>query len=813
MEESPSKRRKTSPTTSIPLDATATPSRIPVLRQDVANALPGRPSFASPTRASIARHNPQLLNRPSSSGSGSNKLTNKGKNLDDVFAKVLGEIQPAMENQPAIQGNGGRDNNSQETTRPGDEIGQVERPITPKTRGTIIKGGLTAKPRRISRSPVKQNEKPSQTQAGNELADLQDDINPFQKKGLRRSPVSSQISTQIPSQAPLQFDSMPDIVDPFRKKGLRRSPVAIQSVEAIEIGKAHEEQPEVSTTPPGPVPSQTTELIILNEIQLQEEFRHAVEKTPVPVVSQSAEPVIVNDTPQEVQEESIAAPVLPQVEPVSKAPDPPREVRSSRSQPEEPDLPPTPTQRGLADPIVTTPPTGIHDTPSKKTRRSRALAEKLKTSPLKPRDPLPPEPAKQVEQRPEPESQKPAKAEKPAKPEKPVARRKSARFVLPEDPHAARKKTHDDLLKELQQLQADVTLANQENERLRIHQDSKKRRVPAAPNTHELLDLLTRSIQLPAKPKPKPASVFKSIGSFLPFSSRRKLQPVSVSDLEKPLPSHLPLVLDDPLPYLQAFAPLKYTSTITLLSPEPVSPDSSVQSIEQPVLQKHLIRASHPSGLFAAKLSMIVDSSTLSITEIEFPKLDTAAEIELGPFVRARARGDGTPGKDISVICWAMGRWTEVATKRARFWCAIESELCTPEAREKSLQKMRRGRKRKRQGSVILGEEENEEFEEEGELGSGGAWPIKEMLRHMGRTSMEISNENVEIFFEWRIGFDWTGEVESSFSATARSPQSWQKADDRKILSKIPNMFNGLVKESGPLHAVRAVVGLLMPTS
>jgi hypothetical protein len=40
-----------------------------------------------------------------------------------------------------------------------------------------------------------------------------------------------------------------------------------------------------------------------------------------------------------------------------------------------------------------------------------------------------------------------------------------------------------------------------------------------------------------------------------------------------------------------------------------------------------------------------------------------------------------------------------------------------------------------------------------------------------------------------------------------------QQADDRKSLARVPETFNRLVKDRGPLAAVRATVGLLMPAS
>lgn len=40
-----------------------------------------------------------------------------------------------------------------------------------------------------------------------------------------------------------------------------------------------------------------------------------------------------------------------------------------------------------------------------------------------------------------------------------------------------------------------------------------------------------------------------------------------------------------------------------------------------------------------------------------------------------------------------------------------------------------------------------------------------------------------------------------------------QEEDDRKSLQRVPESFDKLVKEKGPLAAVRTVVGLLMPIS
>jgi len=99
---------------------------------------------------------------------------------------------------------------------------------------------------------------------------------------------------------------------------------------------------------------------------------------------------------------------------------------------------------------------------------------------------------------------------------------------------------------------------------------------------------------------------------------------------------------------------------------------------------------------------MTVDTSSLSITTIDILRLDMPAERELGTFIRSRARAEGPLAKDVSAICWAMGRWTEVSIERARFWCDVEHEFGTPESRQRSLQKRR---KRKRLEMAIEAEE------------------------------------------------------------------------------------------------------------
>lgn len=743
MESSPSKRRKTSPTTSVPIDAPTTPSRIPIPKNG-ARTLPDRPSFASPTKASIARHNPQLLNRPSSSGTGAERSGSRGRNLDDVFARALQKVRPSIEGRDAISGDEGAGSLGSTTQENEDPQEDRKTPVAVQSsarRSLSVGGGLTAKPRRMSRSPAKQMPKSfgSTTADATAGGELQENFNPFRRAGLRRSPVASQ-EVQVPEED----------INPFQKRGLRRSPIASQPLQTIEqTNDQGAAEPAVSTTPTAPL-----------------EPRPVTPNGPLPQGEEEAPP----EQPQQ-------SPVLQDAESGNAVPQGPLNVPASDSQnlqastptsrrllnePEEPELPPTPTQLGILDPVVTTPPAGIHDTPSKRARKSRSFGKKLKSSPLKPREPPPEsEPVKDVE----PEAQKEPLHEKPK-------RRRSARFSIPEDPHADKKKSRDELLKELRQVQADIALASQENERLRLHYES-KRSTPVAPsNPDELLAVLARSTapEPASEPKQESKSIFQSIGSFLPFSSRRKRSSIRLPVPDRPIPSHLPVAVDDPLPYLQAFSPLRYTSNITLLPSDPTASDSSPQEA-QPILQRHLITASHPSGLFTARLSMTVDSSLLTISSIDIEKLPSCAEKELGTFMREHSSPEGALPKDIGLICWAMGRWVEVSVLRARFWCAVEHEFGTAEARAQSLQ---RKKKRKRQQTVT---EDEDAVPLEGHDDEGGAarkqkWTRRHLLPQMGRTAMELATDDVILRLEWRIGFDWTGEVDSFISASARLPKS-----------------------------------------
>lgn len=816
MESSPSKRRKLSPTTSIPVDATVTPSRIPIPK-DTTKTLPHRPSFASPTKASIARYNPQLLKPPSSVRSRSGS---PARNLNNAFAKALGHENPSEKQD----GTSGRE----ATTSLGSTT--VENDNTKEDRATAvgaqskprisIGSRMSGKPRRMSRSPIKKTPK-GPNSAGEDTGvgqDFQAILNPFKKTGLRRSPLASQ---EVQSQELEPQETEKTDFNPFQKRGLRRSPIATDKLPTTKDPDLQEaEQPEISTTPkpspPSPDRSSAYPLV-------QNEHGNSSPASQEVMAPEAAESTILEPDSPQPSEQPIAS--------GNSSPQSPYETaRSRESSDEELDSPPISRQSPVSNQLAISLPEGTNDTLNSRARRNKDLARQVRSSLVSSQLQSVPEPRKEsklnfnfelLPQKPQPE-----------KPQ----RRKSARFLIPEDPHAAKKKARDGLLKELQQLQADVALANQENKRLQMQYESKGSRPSAPPNSEELLSLLVRSTLPEPAPKANATqnSAFKSIGSFLPFSSRRKRVSKTLPVFDKPIPSHLPIEVDDPLPYLQAFSPLTYTSKITFLpsKSQPTKPSSDEPTQDtQSISQLHMITASHFSGLFTARLSMIVDTTLLSISSVDIEKLPLCAQKELGTFLKERLTHKETLTKDIGLVCWAMSRWVEVSVQRSRFWCAVEHELGTPEARAKSLQKKK---KRKRRQVIAEDDDDNEvplDGHEE-EESKKQKWTRRDLLPHMGRTAMELSNGKVELRIEWRLKFDWTGEADSAITASVRLPKSCkypppthtevrngyllipiqgQESDDRKSLLKVPESFAKLLKQKGPLGAVRTVVGLLMP--
>lgn len=584
--------------------------------------------------------------------------------------------------------------------------------------------------------------------------------------------------------------------------------------------------------------------------------------------------------------------------------------------PPEPELPPTPEHR---DPAANTPPSGIHNTPSKRARRSRILAERIRSSPSKPpssaaafsasREPAAPPaattappPSKPVAQQlfgararrrvssigpivideqPEGSLVADMSAASHAEDKDRVATR-ALRGIEPSGPETAKREERDALLAEIAQLQADVDTLARENRRLEDGDDAD------AVDRHAALDALRRHL-LPRDAEPEVDADMQWLEaalnpiSFLPFAAAKSSsQPLpslfaadtssrTKDDEQQPMPvSHHPIQMtaEEELPFLQVFTPLSFSSRITVLPRE----DGDDAPGNRPLLQRHAITvgSTTPPGLFAAQISMTVDTATHTIRELAVPRLDPAAAPELAQLIADTTATSTTVGEqqrrrqrhpvrsrvnNVSVLGWAMAEWVRVATRRARFWCALEAELATKDgmadavartrARAARRGKGRRGnnnknnmrqqqqqQQRERNASggqdpdATDGEEDEEDqdpdFSSHEGRGSGSdSFSRRDLLPHMGRTTMELGvpaaaaaeeedGQTVSLMVRWQIGFDWTGEAESEVELLAGVPGKWRKADQRGKLHAIPELFQKLIKDEGdPMEAVRTVVALL----
>ncbi|OBU00550.1 hypothetical protein VE01_01003 [Pseudogymnoascus verrucosus] len=587
--------------------------------------------------------------------------------------------------------------------------------------------------------------------------------NPFKKSGLRRSDVASP--------APV---APTEPADPFKKGGLRRSNVA----PTAPANDTPAEKPGTEETPTENTPT---------ERAVTEETLQNTQSTAPP------NPPVQEPTPE------------PQPQPQPQ-PEPQAELEP------EPELPPTPTQLGIPDPVVTTEPTGIHNTPSKRPKRPRSTT--LKSSPLKPRDPPPTQPpppavaatasvsASASTSAPPPSAfplkpkTKPTTTTTTTTSEPPSKRRKQSpppsRNLLPPDPYAAKKRRRAALLAEVAQLEADLALAEAENARIRRHHEAGRREVPAPKNEDAIFDLLLRAARPRVPPgeeeRPRKRSVMMNVGAFLPFAKKRRTPVVSKQVVkEGELPSYGPVEVEDPMPYLSVFSPLGFTSTTTIL---PSVGESGA------VLQRRDVVAKAPGGLFHARVGVVVDTASLTVVAVDVDGLDGNAEPEIGRWMRERA-GEGVLGRDVNAVFYGMGQWVEGAAKRARFWCQIGEEFAGG-GRGKGKEKRRKGKGR-----------EGEDVELDEGVGAG-KWTAKDLLPHMRRTALVLPVEDVEVMVEWRIALDWTGEAEHAISASARVPRGWHEQDERRSLTRVPEMFRKLVESRGPVVAVRTVVAGLL---
>ncbi|MCJ1476953.1 hypothetical protein MMC13_005623 [Lambiella insularis] len=452
----------------------------------------------------------------------------------------------------------------------------------------------------------------------------------------------------------------------------------------------------------------------------------------------------------------------------------------------EPELPLTPTELGL-EPAPEPPKGLLYSSPSRRAGRKKGIGSK--PSPLKPRDPPPgkPDPHGFVEP--------------------PVSSEAAAVVEFedetqPKDPDfLAKKDILKQLNKQLQELRNDVT------------QLEKDLNLPGTSSQEEmngLLSLITSPNPAHVQTPPvRKITISKRLASFLPFTKPPVPAPKETSAPTSPLPSHRPLQLENPLPYLRIFTPLT-VSTVDTLVPSSGS--------DEPLQHHHDITLSSPYNLFQLELRLSINPIDESVASLSVTALSLWAKPELGSWICGQAAAG-----DISSIGWACGRYWEVARTRAQCWAhchkrfghlmSYKSDSANAtETRPTVAHNAKRVDKSKLDNLPHPEQNSNDESDNDTDQAQKTSSPAT-LRAHLGKQSLLFSQAGVSLLVTWRIDFDWTGEVESHISACVSFPTAWRDADERASLEQVGEVFDRLLRQRGVLEAIRIVVALLFATA
>jgi hypothetical protein len=418
----------------------------------------------------------------------------------------------------------------------------------------------------------------------------------------------------------------------------------------------------------------------------------------------------------------------------------------------EPELPPS-----VPDTISSTPARGIHSSPL-------SYRGKQKTTSPKQRHPPTPEnesgPSKSLKQ---PKFGKAKGRSQRTQETAPIeAPTTSPRRIRVLDPNVEKRGERDALLKEIEALKKDLGTTRRENERIRAMHQSGRVLAPSDPDG--IVNLMTRQhASLRSEPKLTASQILVKAAmnpiGLLPFGKPQPPIFVGPDEIdESRIKSHHPVQLtaDEELPYLELFNPFSISSNLSVLPKEADGPLRQLHSIT--------LRSREFSGFFTSKVDLTVNAMDLTILDMDVVALEPAAKGELGPFIEKVCSGDcnRTMQRNVGIVSWAMGEWVRVAIERAAFWCHLGKRLGSHDAVIEVSEKMRAKKSRRRK------DEEEEDLFEAGEVLSNA-----DLIRYLGRQWFEVpipDEEGSSVRFEWKIGFDWTGEAQSQLAVLIGFP-------------------------------------------
>ena len=224
------------------------------------------------------------------------------------------------------------------------------------------------------------------------------------------------------------------------------------------------------------------------------------------------------------------------------------------------------------------------------------------------------------------------------------------------------------------------------------------------------------------------------------------------------------------MPYLQAFTPLKFSSDIQPLRTQANNKTAAGRR------EVHTISASSPGQLLSGIISLTVITTSHCIAEVAISALSPWAERELGRWIRARALSPTPAGRDVTSICYAMGRYWLLARQRARSWIRCErtyTELIPSSHHPVSKRQQPTSRVSADDGDPLIDDSHSDGDEDQDPSSlfrSKQSSTRHDLSRYLGRSSLIFRQQGVQLRIAWDISFDWTGETQSHVSASATVP-------------------------------------------
>ncbi|KAG7413001.1 hypothetical protein Forpe1208_v009310 [Fusarium oxysporum f. sp. rapae] len=794
MEESAPKRRRTSPRTSLNVGATEEPAS-PQRR---------RPSYASPTKASMSRNNPEAFER---------RRSRSPQKLPSARASGQFTFDSPSETLAARLATSRIVSDAPTPTRPEDTTpGSIRR----------VGGGMASAARRTP------------SRAG---ARAEDEFNPFRGKVLRRSPQAGiRMDVDAPS-ASMPQPELPPAIEassppappasmPEPQLGLpsdepMEEPEENTPIQSEELAPAEETSPARSPSPARSFSSYNLEIPVQSSSPIRSpspaEPAQAPAPAPAPEVEgepeEEPEEGVEQETEPEPEQESEQEPEGdPQPEPGRDSPSPPPPLPDFSSSPPPASMPP-PRIPPLVQPnSQDAAPSASQPVPRPPPRDTRPR-KSFQNSPVRFRE--------FSQQRDSPLAKPPSRLlEKPRKSfaqagsalrEQPPVKAKATEVRQPRafDPDAEKKKERDRVQKEIQDLKKDLEIARKENERIRLMQHSGRTLAPT--NQDEVISLIERHLLSTGTEQSQSASqkllqAALNPAALLPFS--KPIAPAARLAAEEKQPdikSHHPVAMTatEELPYLELFTPFSMTSNTSILP----------EADGEPLRQHYSItlRSREIPGIFTAKIEMTVNATELTVLDLGVTALEPAAKSELGPFIRKICTGDCNRSmqRNIGILSWAMGEWLRVAIDRAGFWCQLEQSLGSKDGVSEAAARMRSKKHRRRRDS---GEDSDEDEPTQVEFVKKA-----DLIRYLGQQHFDISipyndaeESGATVRLGWKTEFDWTGEAQTRLSVLVGAPGKWHQTDERGSLAKIPKLFEELVHgHEEPETAVRTIVALI----